>query len=148
MKTFVLRKGKDSEERIERNEGDTYVTKRWGKLRGFLKVETSSKIDGNNFPPKNLFVFESFHAWQCGIGILKKSQQCTFFLISNFVILTLQYTINFNPPGKETAFPVLWTSAVEKLHNFRNLNLMKFLNVQQSQNFFGARRTYNTRAPA
>ena len=32
-----------SEERIARNEEDTYVTKRWEKLR-FFKVETSSKI--------------------------------------------------------------------------------------------------------
>ena len=106
------------------------------------------KLMGINSHQKTYLRSKVFMPCSVELGFWKKSQQCTFFLISNFVILTLQYTINFNPPGKETAFPVLWTSAVEKLHNFRNLNLMKFLNVQQSQNFFGARRTYKVRAPS
>ena len=82
---------------------------------------------------------------KCEFG---KSHECTFFLFGNFVILSLQYTINSNPPGKETAFPVFWTSAVEKLQKSRILDFMKFLNVQQSRNFFGARRTYMVRAPS
>ena len=95
--------------------------------------------------PIYVWKFSCLAVWNVS---LENHIECTFFLIGNFVILSLQYTINSNPPGKETAFPVFWTSAVEKLQKSRILDFMKFLNVQQSRNFFGARRTYMVRAPS
>ena len=95
--------------------------------------------------PIYVWKFSCLAVWNVN---LENHIKCTFSLLA--ILSFYPYNIQSIPIHQEKK-QLFQSSELQPWKNFRNpefQDFMKFLNVQQSRNFFGARRTYMVRAPS
>ena len=121
-----------------------------------LKVETGFKIkltpqfqdwrDKNYFSPQNQNMLKKFSC--LAVRNVNLENHMHFLPYWQFCHFSRTIYNQFQSTRKRNSFSSLLNFSRGKTSEIQNLDLMKFLNVQQSRNFFGARRTYMVRAPS